>query len=161
MPLYNFFLIKHSFYYLYFSVNFDILWKRRLLTFLIIAFSRAIYTQTIFDKWYSKNDETSKVEDVIEAFEKDRKACTKLVEVKDLEKQNAVCNLCGVKINKKNLGLNILADLKKDGNKWSEGAILDPINGKIDTRYIKLINPNKLKVRGFIDFLFFGTTPCW
>jgi uncharacterized protein (DUF2147 family) len=65
------------------------------------------------------------------------------------------------KKNKKNLGLNILADLKKDGNKWSEGAILDPINGKIDTRYIKLINPNKLKVRGFIDFLFFGTTPCW
>jgi uncharacterized protein (DUF2147 family) len=56
------------------------------------------------------------------------------------------------------LDLNILADLKKDGNKWPEGTILDPRNGKIHTRYNKV---NKLKVRGFIDFLFFGKTPCW
>ena len=135
--------------------------KKRLLTFLLIAFSIAINAQTIFGKWYSK-DEMGKIDSVIEVYEKDGKAFAKIIEVTDPKRQNAVCDLCeGENKGKKNLGLNILADLEKDGNEWSEGTILDPNNGKIYTCYIELINPNKLKIRAYIGVSLLGRTVYW
>jgi len=59
---------------------------------------------------------------------------------------------------KKKLGLNILADLEKDGNEWSGGTILDPRNGKIYTCYIQLINPHKLKIRAYLGISLLGRT---
>ena len=135
--------------------------KKRLLTFLLIAFSIAINAQTIFGKWYNK-DETGKIDSVIEVYEKDGKAFAKIIEIKNPKRQNAVCDLCeGENKGKKILGLNILAGLKKDGSEWSEGTILDPRNGKIYTCYIELINPKKLKIRGYIGFSLFGKTAYW
>jgi uncharacterized protein (DUF2147 family) len=136
--------------------------KKRLLTFLLIAFSIAINSQTIFGKWHSKNDETGKIDSVIEVYKKDGKAFGKIIEVKNPERQNAVCDLCeGEDKGKKILGLNILTDLEKDGNEWSEGTILDPNNGKIYTCYIELINPNKLKIRAYIGVSLLGRTVYW
>ena len=135
--------------------------KKKLLTFLLIAFSIAINAQTIFGKWYNK-DETGKIDSVIEVYEKDGKAFAKIIEITHPKGQNAVCDLCeGKNKGKKILGLNILADLEKDGNEWSEGTILDPNNGKIYTCYIELINPNKLKIRAYIGVSLLGRTVYW
>jgi len=142
--------------------------KKRLLTFLLIAFSIAINAQTIFGKWYSK-DETGKIDSAIEVYEKNGKAFAKIIElwyrgsrVTDPKGQNAVCDLCeGENKGKKKLGLNILEGLKKDGNKWSGGTILDPRNGKVYKCYIELINPHKLKIRGYIGISLLGVTAYW
>ena len=139
--------------------------KKILLTFLLIAFSIAINAQTIFGKWYSK-DETGKIDSAIEVYEKNGKAFAKIIElwyrgsrVTDPKGQNAVCDLCeGENKGKKKLGLNILADLEKDGNEWSGGTILDPRNGKIYTCYIELINPHKLKIRAYLGISLLGRT---
>ena len=139
--------------------------KKRLLTFFLIAFSIAINAQTIFGKWYSK-DEMGKIDSVIEVYEKNEKAFAKISElwyggsrVTDPKGLNEVCDLCeGENKGKKKLGLNILADLEKDGNEWSGGTILDPENGKIYTCYIELINPHKLKIRAYLGITLLGRT---
>ena len=135
--------------------------KKRLLTFLLIATSLAINSQTIFGKWNNKDLNTGKIDSVIEVYEKDGKAFAKIVESYP-KGHNGVCDLCeGENKGKKILGLNILAGLKKDGNKWSGGTILDPRNGKVYKCYIELINPNKLKIRGYIGISLLGVTAYW
>ena len=82
--------------------------------------------------------------------------------VTDPKGHNGVCDLCeGENKGKKILGLNILEGLKKDGNKWSGGTILDPRNGKVYKCYIELINPHKLKIRGYIGISLLGVTAYW
>ena len=136
--------------------------KKSILTILIVAFSFSLNAQTIFGKWNSKNDETGKIDSVVEVYEKNGKAYAKIIEIKDPERQNSVCTECeGKNKGKKILGLNILTGLEKDDDEWSGGKILDPRNGKIYKCYIKLVKPNKLKLRGYIGFSLFGKTAYW
>ena len=136
--------------------------KKIFLTFIILSISVSINAQTIFGKWHSKNDKTGKVDSVIEVYEKNGKAFAKIIEIKDPERQNSTCTNCeGENKGKKILGLNILTGLEKDEDEWSGGNILDPRNGKIYKCYIKLVKPNKLKLRGYIGFSLFGKTAYW
>lgn len=130
-----------------------------------IAFTICVFTinaQTIFGKWHSTNDDTGKVDSVIEMYEENGKAYAKIIEIKDPKRQKAVCDKCeGENKNKPILGLEILTGLKKDDDEWSGGEILDPRNGKVYKCYIELVKPNKLKVRGFIGFSLLGKTKYW
>ncbi|GFD83085.1 hypothetical protein KUL118_59470 [Tenacibaculum sp. KUL118] len=118
--------------------------------------------QTIFGKWENRDEETNKVDSVIEVYEKDGKAYAKIIEITDKNRQEAVCDKCsGKRKNNPILGMNILTGLKKDGDEWSGGKILDPKNGKEYKCYIKLENDNKLKIRGYIGFAAFGRTAYW
>ncbi len=57
-------------------------------------------------------------------------------------------------------GLRILWDLKKDGEKWSDGTILDPKKGKEYSATVKLAEGGQqLDVRGYV--LFFFRTQHW
>ncbi len=69
-----------------------------------------------------------------------------------------VCKKCdGERKNKPIEGMTIMWGLKKDGDEWSGGQILDPSKGKIYKVTIKLIDGgNKLDVHGFIGFSLIG-----
>jgi uncharacterized protein (DUF2147 family) len=60
------------------------------------------------------------------------------------------------------IGMTILWGLKKDGQTWSGGEILDPHNGKI---YRCKITPSadgmSLNVRGYIGISLIGRTQTW
>lgn len=132
------------------------------LTLFLLTITISINAQTIFGKWHSKNDDTGKVDSVIEVYEKDGKAFAKIIEVKDPKRQDAVCTECeGENKGKRILGLNILTGLEKDDDEWSGGTILDPRNGKVYKCYIELVKANKLKIRGYIGFSMFGKTAYW
>ncbi len=136
--------------------------KKIFITLVFLTISISINAQSIFGKWHSKNDDTGEIDSVIEVYEKEGKAFAKIIEIKDIERQTAVCNLCtGVNKNKPILGLNILSGLQKDDEEWSGGEILDPRNGKVYKCYIELIKPNKLKLRGYIGISLFGKTAFW
>ncbi len=136
--------------------------KKALFSVLIIALSVSVNAQTIFGKWNSTNDDTGKVDSVIEIYKKDGKAYAKIIEIKDPTRQNAVCDLCkGENKNKPLLGLNILTGLQKNGSEWSDGEIVDPRNGTVYSCYITLLNENKLKIRGYIGFSLLGKTKYW
>jgi uncharacterized protein (DUF2147 family) len=133
--------------------------KNTLVILLILLVTFSISSQNIFGKWESLDPETRTVDSVIEVYEKDGKAYAKIIEIKDETKRAALCNYCkGKKKNKPVLGMDILTGLEKDDDEWSGGTILDPRNGKIYQCYIKLVNANKLKLRGYIGISLFGKT---
>ncbi|MGQ3678822.1 DUF2147 domain-containing protein [Tenacibaculum discolor] len=136
--------------------------RKILFALLFTTISLSMSAQTIFGKWENRNEETNKVDSVIEVYKKDGKAYAKIVEITDKNRQEAVCDKCsGKRKNNPILGMNILTGLKKDGDEWSGGKILDPKNGKEYKCYIKLENNNKLKIRGYIGFAAFGRTAYW
>lgn len=136
--------------------------NKTFLTLILITLSFSLNAQTIFGKWHSTNEDTGKVDSVIEVYEKNGKAYAKVVEVMNPDRKGAVCTECeGENKNKPILGLNILTGLEKDGDEWSGGEILDPRNGKVYKCYIKLVKPNKLKLRGYIGVSLFGKTAYW
>ena len=59
------------------------------------------------------------------------------------------------------VGLQIIKGLKKDGDEFGGGKILDPDNGKLYKCYITLEDVDTLKVRGYIGFSLFGRTQYW
>ncbi len=135
--------------------------KSLFISFFFIAFL-STSAQSIFGKWENIDEETGKVDSVIEVYEKEGKAYAKIIEITDTERRDALCENCtGKNKNKPILGMDILTGLKKDGEEWSGGKILDPKNGKEYQCYITLENNDKLKIRGYIGFAMFGRTAYW
>ena len=130
--------------------------------FILVSITTFVNSQTIFGIWENRNEKTNTVDSYIEVYQKNKKAYAKIIEITDKNKQNIACDKCeGLNKNKPILGMNILTGLKKDGDEWSGGTILDPRNGKVYKCYIKLTNKNKLKIRGYIGVSLFGKTAYW
>ena len=136
--------------------------KNIFLLILTSGCSLSISAQSIFGKWENRDEETNKVDSVIEVYEKNGKAFAKIIEITNKEKQNILCTECkGKRKNTPILGMNILTGLSKESDEWSGGKILDPKNGKEYKCYIKLEGNNKLKLRGYFGFAAFGRTTYW
>ena len=136
--------------------------KKNVTLFLIFCFTISSYSQTIFGKWNSFDEDTNEKESVIEVYKKDGKAYAKIVEILREERKTATCTECkGKRKNQPILGMDILTGLKEDGDEWSGGKILDPKNGKEYKCYIKLLDDNTLKLRGYIGFSLLGRTAIW
>jgi len=136
--------------------------NKYILFFLLCSFAISVNAQTIFGKWNSFDEETKKLESVIEVYKKDGKAYAKIISIVDTERQDALCLECkGKRKNQPILGMDILSGLKQKGDEWSGGKILDPKNGKEYKCYIKLLDMDTLKIRGYIGFSMFGRTAIW
>ena len=74
-----------------------------------------------------------------------------------------VCEKCDApRKNQKIQGMTFMWGLKKDGNEFKGGEILDPENGKIYRCKMKLIDSGKkLDVRGYIGIALIGRTQTW
>ncbi|WP_345813760.1 DUF2147 domain-containing protein [Paraburkholderia sp. PREW-6R] len=60
------------------------------------------------------------------------------------------------------LGMTIINDMKKDGDGWDHGQILDPENGKVYKCKMHLEEGgNKLVVRGYIGVALLGRSQTW
>ena len=136
--------------------------KKKLVLIFSVFFTISSFSQTIFGNWNSYDEETNKIESVIEVYEKDSKAFAKIISISDSNRSAATCVECsGKRKNAAILGMNILTGLTKDGNEWSGGKILDPKNGKEYKCYIQLLDDNTLKLRGYIGLSMFGRTAIW
>lgn len=135
---------------------------RRSIFLLLFSISLIANSQSIFGKWNSFDEDTNKIESVIEIYKKDGKAYAKIIEITDPERKNATCIKCkGKRKDQPILGMDILTGLKKDDDEWSGGKILDPKNGKEYKCYIKLKDKNTLKLRGYIGISLIGRTAIW
>ena len=76
---------------------------------------------------------------------------------------NGVCERCqGDRKNKPVVGLQILWGLKKDGDEYAGGRVLDAETGKEYRCKLKVIDGGKkLEVRGFVGLSFVGRTLTW
>ncbi|MBS3992237.1 MAG: DUF2147 domain-containing protein [Bacteroidetes bacterium] len=138
--------------------------KKLIVSLLMVAVvgMMSVSAQTVFGKWKTIDDETGNEKSIVEIYQKDGKVYGKVLQVLEKGKENKVCDECkGDKKNKPVKGMVIVEGLKKDGNEYSGGTILDPKNGKEYKCYITLEDNNKLKVRGFIGFALIGRTQYW
>ena len=115
----------------------------------------------VFGLWKSYNMKTKEPEAIVKIYEKDGKLYGKVLkllpnrikELKDLGEYPPVCKKCpGEFKNKPIIDLDFIYGLKKDGNEWGDGKILDPETGKIYDVYISIDkkNPDILRVKGCI-----------
>ena len=117
--------------------------------------------------WMSIDDETGMAKSYIKITVDESGTAygqiIKLLNRKPDEEADPVCTECkGAEAGKKVVGLVILKGLKKDGDEWKGGTILDPKNGKVYKCKIKAENNGQtLKVRGFIGFSLLGRTQVW
>jgi uncharacterized protein (DUF2147 family) len=74
-----------------------------------------------------------------------------------------LCKECeGERKDKPIIGMTILWGLKKEGEQYAGGEILDPKNGSIYRAKMKLLSGGKkLEVRGFIGVSVFGRSQTW
>ena len=138
--------------------------KNNILIIATLFFTTIFYSQnqTVVGKWKTIDDETGKAKSVVEIYEKSGKMYGKVIEIFDVEHKNNVCKDCtGEDRNKPILGLVIIKGLKKEGDDYANGKIVDPKNGKIYKCLITLESKDRLKVRGFIGFSLFGRTQYW
>ncbi|CAI8715251.1 conserved exported hypothetical protein [Pseudomonas sp. IT-196MI5] len=79
------------------------------------------------------------------------------------EDPNPRCKKCeGVNKNAPIVGLTILTGLRKDGEEYTGGQILDPDNGKVYSSKVYLTdNGKKLSVRGYIGVPVLGRSQTW
>jgi uncharacterized protein (DUF2147 family) len=117
--------------------------------------------QTIVGLWETFDDKTKEKKAVIEVYKTNNRYFAKIVE-NYVSEENAICDTCkGTKKGQPIIGLVIIENIKKDGDEFNGGTILDPENGKTYKCYLELIDNNKLKVRGYLGFSLFGRTQYW
>ncbi|ELX12596.1 MULTISPECIES: DUF2147 domain-containing protein [Oxalobacteraceae] len=79
------------------------------------------------------------------------------------EDQNPKCEKCeGARKDQPVVGLVIMTGLKKDGDEYNGGEILDPDNGKVYRSKMHLTDSGKkLSVRGYIGVPMLGRSQVW
>lgn len=109
-----------------------------------------------------KNVEPTKTV-LIRTWEQDGKLLGKVEKLLKggVEDSTATCAKCaGENKDKPVIGMTIIWDMKKDGEKWTGGKILEPDTGKVYACKIEPAEGGKqLRVRGSIAFL--GKTQTW
>jgi uncharacterized protein (DUF2147 family) len=123
-------------------------------------------TGTPAGMWRTIDDKTRKERSLIHIVENNgvyegrvEKILTRLPD----DDPDHLCRKCeGERKDKPIIGMTILWGLKKDGDHWSGGEILDPKNGKIYRARMKLVDGGrKLEVRGFIGISLLGRSQTW
>jgi uncharacterized protein (DUF2147 family) len=135
---------------------------KQIIIIAILLLFQISFSQTIFGKWKTIDDETGKEKGIVEIFEKSGKVYGKIIEILDKEHRNHKCEKCeGEDKNKSILGLIIIKGLTRNGDYYDGGKVLDPKNGKKYHCKITLEGKDKLVVRGYIGIPLFGRSQTW
>ena len=79
------------------------------------------------------------------------------------DKADAKCDLCTDERKGQPVqGMTIVTGMKREGDLWDGGSILDPNNGKVYRSRMKLLDGGrKLEVRGYVGAPLFGRSQTW
>jgi uncharacterized protein (DUF2147 family) len=137
--------------------------KKAIFTFLLVAVAGIFSASAqVTGKWKTIDDETGQAKSIVEVYEQNGKIYGKVVEILNPAKKDAKCTNCkGADKDKPINGLIIIKGLKKDGNEWTDGDILDPQKGKLYSCTIKLDGADKLSVRGYVGISMLGRSQTW
>ncbi len=126
----------------------------RSLSILFTLISSACLAQTsILGKWRSVDDTSGEEKSIVEIIDRGGKVYGKIVKIfpNDGDDPDPVCDKCpedDARYKKKIIGMEIIKDMKKVGNEYDDGTILDPEAGKV-YRCKLWMEGNSLKVRGY------------
>jgi uncharacterized protein (DUF2147 family) len=133
-----------------------------ILSIVVFFIFQVSFSQTIFGKWKTIDDETGMEKGIVEIYEKAGKVYGRIIEILEKEKKHFKCEMCeGEDKNKPVLGLVIIKGLKKKGDFYEGGKVIDPKNGKSYHCKMSLEGKDKLIVRGYIGISLFGRSQTW
>jgi uncharacterized protein (DUF2147 family) len=137
--------------------------KNYFFTFLFVAVAGIFSVNAqVTGKWKTIDDKTGDAKSIVEIYEQNGKIYGKVVEILNPARKNSKCDKCdGADKGKPIEGLVIIKGLKKDGEKYTDGDILDPQKGKLYSCTIKLDGKDKLDVRGYMGISMLGRTQVW
>lgn len=132
--------------------------KYTILLFLFLPFLTTAQSSSVTGSWKTIDDETGKEKSVVEIFERNGLVYGKVIKIYPTagEPADPACDACDSKdarYKKKVIGMEILLSMKKSGNEYSGGTILDPKNGKVYSCKIWR-EGDDLKVRGYLGPFF-------
>lgn len=142
------------------------------LTLALLASSLAVpawadsNTESPVGTWKTIDDKTGKQNSVVQIYEENgelKGKVLKIIPVKPGDDPNGKCDKCpGDKKGKPIVGLTFLWGLKKDGEQFNGGQILDPEEGNVYSAKMKLTDGGKkLEVRGYLGIALLGRTQTW
>lgn len=114
--------------------------------------------------WTTIDDTTQKPKSVVEISESNGELSGKVLQVLQSDQgPHPLCTKCTGDLKDKRIeGLQIISGLKKEGDAWQGGKILDPKSGKVYDCKIHLTDGGqKLEVRGFKGISLLGRTQVW
>ena len=115
--------------------------------------------------WKTIDDQTGKPKSLVRISEANGEYRGKVEKLfrEPGEEQNPKCDKCeGALKDQPILGMTIITGMKKDGDEYNGGRILDPGNGKVYKSKMSLDDGGKkLNVRGYIGVPMLGRTQTW
>lgn len=113
---------------------------------------------SVTGSWKTIDDETGTEKSVVEIFERNGMVYGKVAKLypSQGDPKDPACDACDPKdarYKKKVIGMEILLNMKKSGNEYAGGTILDPKNGKVYSCKIWR-EGEELKVRGYLGPFF-------
>lgn len=128
-----------------------------ILGLLMLFFIGTVQGQSVTGLWKTIDDDSGAEKSLVEIYEEDGRIYGKVKEILNPDRADIVCDRCsGEKKDQPVQGMVIIEGLKKDGDQYSGGTILDPEKGKVYKckLWVDADNPNILNVRGYIAFLY-------
>ncbi|MDZ4715742.1 MAG: DUF2147 domain-containing protein [Cytophagales bacterium] len=125
----------------------------RLLLYLVLSCTISYAQTSVVGKWKTIDDNTGEPRSIVEIFEEGGLVSGKVVRIfprPNLE-PDPICKKCSPedpRFNKKVIGMEIIRGLKKSGDEYSGGDILDPENGRVYRSRI-WVEDGVLRVRGY------------
>lgn len=128
-------------------------WFSTLILLLAVSSPTALWGQTITGKWMTIDDETGEERSIIEIYQKGDLLFGKVLRAfpKKGNDQDPSCDKCppdDPRHKKKVVGMDIIRNMKKQGDYYGGGDILDPGVGKI-YKCKMWLEGKDLKVRGY------------
>ena len=125
---------------------------------LFLLITKVAWSQSVFGKWKTIDDQTGIEKAIVNVYERDGMLQAKIEKVLEKGKEDAVCIKCEGELKDKPIvGMKIISNFKKnDDGEYKGNQLFDPeyaktYRGKV---WLDPSNANKLKVRGYIAFLY-------
>jgi uncharacterized protein (DUF2147 family) len=127
----------------------------------VLAFDPALITPA--GLWRTLDDKTGKPRGFVRLYEENGEIFGKIESSLDPADAKERCDKCsGARKNQPVIGLVILRGMKKTGQEYSGGDILDPDTGIVyRCRFRMLEEGKKLELRGYLGVSMFGRSQVW
>lgn len=113
--------------------------------------------------WETIGDDDGKPKAHVRIVETDGELRATVEAILEPEKRDAVCDRCtDERRGRPVMGLTIVSGMRRDGDAYTGGSILDPKNGKVYSCRMRLAEDGKqLEVRGFLGISLLGRSQTW
>ena len=134
---------------------------QHLLSLVLVSLSMVISNAQVVGKWKAVDDSDGKEKAVVDIYEQHGKLYGKILKLESTAK-NTHCQKCSGELKDRPIvGMVVMKDMVKTNNGGKDGKVLDPNNGKTYSCSVELVEPDKLKMRGYIGMAAIGRTQYW